>query len=111
MYLPKSDLYSLLKTLSYTVEQHQPIVFTSLPAITFRVGNNSVDLDMDNTIASQDIDIFIDMWADSSVVASQMLSEVEALLRQHGYKLTFSGDIPNPDEGLYHISTRFSTIK
>ena len=110
MYTPKSDIFNILSTLKYEVSQDSDNVFNTLPVITFSVGNNNVNLDLNNEILYQDIEININIWAETSVMASTMLREVEALMRQHGYKLTFSGDIPQ-ENGIYHISNRFKTIK
>ncbi len=109
MYLPKSDIYNSLKTLNYFVAQTQPPTFNDLPAIIFNVGNNAIDVDLDNTIISQDIEIIIDIWAEDSVTASNVLSQVEEIMRQLGYKMSFSSDIPNIGN-LYHINCRFTTI-
>lgn len=109
MYLPKSDVYDTLKTLNYYVSQTQPTKFTNLPAITFRVGDNSVNLDLNNNIISQDIEIIIDIWAEDSVTASNVLSQVEEVMRQIGYKMSYSSDVPNIGN-LFHINNRFTTI-
>lgn len=109
MYLPKTDIYNILKTLDYYVSQTQPTEFTDLPAINFRVGNNSVNLDLNNTIISQDIEIIIDIWAEDSVTASTVLSQVEEVMRQIGYNMSYSSDVPNIGN-LYHINCRFTTI-
>lgn len=111
MYLPKTDIYNLLKTInnSYYVSQTQPPVFTTLPAIVFRVGNNSVTTDLDNTIAKQDIEVIIDIWAEDSVTASTVLSLVEDKMRLNLYEMSYSSDVPNIDN-LYHINCRFTTI-
>ena len=109
MYLPKSDVYNSLRTLNYFVSQTQPTTFEDLPAIIFNVGNNSVDVDLDNTIISQDIEVNIDIWAEDSVTASNVLNQVEEIMRQLGYNMSFSSDIPNIGN-LYHINCRFTTI-
>lgn len=111
MYLPKTDIYNSLKSISntYYVSQTQPPTFNTLPAIIFRVGNNDVNLDLNNTIISQDIEIIIDIWAETSVTASTVLSQVEEKMRQIGYKMSFSSDIPNTGN-LFHINCRFTTI-
>ena len=111
MYLPKTDIYNSLKSIdnTYFVSQTQPPTFNDLPAIIFRVGNNDVNLDLNNTIISQDIEIIIDIWAETSVTASQVLSQVEAKMRQIGYKMSYSSDIPNTGN-LFHINNRFTTI-
>jgi hypothetical protein len=109
MYLPKSDIYNSLKTLNYYVAQTQPLEFSNLPAIIFRVGDNAVNLDLDNIIIAQDIEIIIDIWAEDSVTASTVLSQVEEIMREIGYKMSFSNDIPNTGN-LFHINSRFTTI-
>lgn len=110
MYLPKSDIYNSLKTLNYYVAQSQPHVFTDLPAIIFTVDNNTINTDLDNNILSQDLEIQIDIWAEDSVTASKVLSEVENIMRQNLYRMSFSNDVPNSGN-LYHIVNRFiSTV-
>ena len=107
MYLPKADVYNSLQTLPYSVSQTQPAIFTDLPAIVFSVGNNSVSTDLDGEISSQDIEIQIDIWAEDSVTASTILSQVEELMRSNLYILSFSNDVPNVSN-LYHIVCRFT---
>mgnify|MGYP003303038013 CR=1 FL=1 len=107
MYLPKTDVYNSLKALPYFVSQSQPAVFTELPAVIFSVGNNAVTADLDGAIASQEIEIQIDIWAEDSVSASSALSEVEAIMRSNLYIMSFSNDVPNAGN-LYHIVSRFS---
>ena len=109
MYLPKSDVYSSLKTLPYYVSQTQPAIFTDLPAIIFSVGNNAISTDLDGSISSQDIEIQIDIWAEDSVTASTILSQVEELMRSNLYKMSFSNDVPNVSS-LYHIVCRFTKL-
>lgn len=109
MYLPKSDIYKCLKTLNYYISQTQPSTFTDLPAIVFRVGNNAINTDLDNNIISQDIEIIVDIWAEDSVTASTVLSQVENVLRINNYIMSYSSDVPNTGN-LYHINCRFTTI-
>lgn len=109
MYLPKSDVYNSLKQLNYYVSQTQPATFNELPAITFSVGNNALDYDLDNNIISQDLEIVIDIWAEDSVTASKVLSQVEEIMRKNLYKMSYSNDVPN-NGNLYHILTRFTKI-
>jgi hypothetical protein len=109
MYLPKSDIYNSLKTLNYFVSQTQPPVFNELPAIIFRVGNNSINTDLDNNILSQDLEVQIDIWADDSVTASTVLSEVEDIMRRNYYNMSYSNDVPNISN-LYHIVSRFNKV-
>ena len=109
MYLPKTDVYNSLKTLNYYVSQTQPATFNELPAIIFNVGNNDVSVDLDNLISHQEIEINIDIWAEDSVTASNVLSQVEEIMRNNYYNMSYSSDIPNIGN-LYHINCRFTTI-
>ena len=109
MYLPQSDVYNSLKELNYYVSQTQPATFNELPAIVFNVGNNSIDVDLDNNIVSQDLEIVIDIWAEDSVTASKVLSQVEEIMRKNLYKMSYSNDVPN-NGNLYHVYCRFTKI-
>lgn len=109
MYLPKSDVYESLKKLSYYVSQTQPAQFNELPAIIFSVGNNSITTDLDNNILSQDLEVQVDIWAEDSVTASNVLSQVEETMRSNLYTMSFSNDVPNIGN-LYHIVSRFTKI-
>lgn len=109
MYLPKSDIYNSLKNLNYYVSQSQPSIFNDLPAIVFNVGNNSIHYDLDNNIGTQEIEVILDIWAEDSVTASKVLSEVEQTMRLQNYRMSFSSDIPNTGN-LYHINCRFQKI-
>jgi len=109
MYLPKTDIYNSLKTLNYYVSQNQPPVFNELPALIFKVNDNSPNLDLDNNILSQDLEVQIDIWAEDSVTASTVLSQVEETMRSNLYKMSFSNDVPNIGN-LYHIVTRFTKV-
>ena len=109
MYLPKADIFNSLKTLGYPVTQTQPATFTDLPAITFSVGNNAVSADLDGNISSQDIEVQIDVWAEDSVTASTVLSQVEELMRSNLYIMSFSNDVPNAGN-LYHTVCRFAKM-
>lgn len=109
MYLPKKDIYNSLKSLGYSVEQTQPDAFIDLPCIIFKIDDNSIDLDLDNNIASQSIEVQIDIWDETSVGSSKVLSEVEEIMRSNEYKMTYSNDVPNSGN-LYHIVNRFTKI-
>lgn len=109
MYLPKTDIYNSLKTLNYYVSQTQPATFNKLPAIIFSVGNNSIHTDLDNNILSQDLEVQVDIWAEDSVTASTVLSQVEETMRSNLYNMSYSNDVPNVGN-LYHIVSRFTKI-
>lgn len=109
MYLPKSDVYNILKSISsnYYVSQTQPATFNELPAIIFSVGDNAINTDLDNNILSQDIEVIVDIWAEDSITASNVLSLVEDKMRINLWRMSYSSDVPNTGN-LYHINTRFS---
>lgn len=107
MYLPKKEVYDILKELNYSVMQSSQNIFNELPCITFEVLDNNISLFLDNSISYQDITIKIDIWSESSVEASKILSQVEEKMREKNYRMSFSGDIPNVDKQLFHISTKF----
>ena len=109
MYLPKTDVYNSLKTLGCYVSQTKPAEFTELPVVVFNVGNNAVSTDLDGAILSQDIEIQIDIWAEDSVSASALLSQVEEIMRSNLYIMSFSNDVPNVGN-LYHTVCRFAKL-
>lgn len=107
MYLPKQDIFELLSTLGCGVSQTQPTTFNELPFINFSILDNSLTLTLENEIAYQDIDVQIDIWGDTSVEASNLLSEVEQKMRDEGYLMNYSADVPNPSN-IFHIVSRFN---
>lgn len=107
MYLPKRDIKETLDTLEVPVFQENQNVFNKLPAITFKVTNNYVDLFLDNTISHQNIEVQIDIWAESSVEASSLLSRVEEKMRNDLYHMNYSADVPNTGN-IFHIVSRFN---
>lgn len=116
MYLPKQDIYTYLIALESDEEiqgikvyQNQPDVFTELPVVTFYVANNSVETDLSNNIAYQDVTIIIDIWTRTSSEGGKILNKVEQIMRNNLYTLEFSSDIPNTDQAVKHINCRFST--
>ena len=110
MYLPKKEIYNLLSQLNCGVSQTEPEVFNELPYVNFSVIDNNVKLFLDNTIAYQEVDAQIDIWANTSVEASDLLSQIEEIMRENFYIMTFSSDIPHPGN-IFHIVTRFSKKK
>ena len=108
MYLPKADVFRALSVLPYTIIQTNQSVFSDLPAVTFHVGDNRPRLTLENEIAYQDIIVHVDIWAEDSLTASRMVSEIETIMRTElYYQIEFCADIPNPDSSVFHISTRF----
>lgn len=106
----KTTIYNALSALSgVSVSQGDQVVFNTLPAVTFNISNNINNLGLDNTILSQDAEIKVDIWGSSSTEASSTLALTEGVLRGIGYTLSYTQDVPNPDAGIFHITTRFRT--
>ena len=112
MFTPKAQLQKILSSLGYYCHQGAQASFadSEVPAITFRVDNNSTNLDLDNEISSQDISVVVDIWADDSVTASKVLSEAQEAMRKNNYRLTYSADVSQPKGCLFHINCRFTTV-
>lgn len=112
MYQPKADIFSALSQLGYYCAQSSQAIFSDgqIPAITFRIDDNSTNLDIDNQITSQNIIAVIDIFTNDSLTASDILSQVESTMRAIGYRLEYSADIPGPTGALYHINARFLRI-
>jgi len=51
----------------------------------------------------------VDIWAEDSVTASKVLSQVEEIMRLNLYKMSYSSDVPNSGN-LFHILSRFTKI-
>lgn len=111
MYTPKEDVYSALQGLNITILQGAQEVFTKTPAITFLVSDNSIELDLNNEISSQELTIVLDIWTESSIEASELLQKTERIMRELGYRLSYSADIPRPEGALHHINCRFEAVK
>lgn len=107
MYLPKTEINNLLKEIGCGVSQSQPTIFNNLPYINFSVTGNNVTPFLDNTIAYQTINVQIDIWAEDSVSASNILSQVEEKMRNNFYNMTYSSDVPNAGN-VFHIVSRFT---
>ena len=111
MHLPKPEVYAALATIpNVTVLQGSQKTIVNVPALTFYVSDNSAELDLANEISKQDVQVTVDVWAANSTAADSLLSQVESKLRVLGYRLSFTMDVPDP-ENICHINTRFDAIK
>lgn len=111
MFLPKAEIFEILKTIGVSVSQEGQNIFNDLPALTFRVDENSPIYGLKGQIEAQEIIVTVDIWADDSVEASRLISQVENAMRKSGYYLEFSSDVPNPDASIFHITNRFNCKK
>ena len=111
MYLPKEDIFKKLQETGVTVLQSAQETYPNPPAITFSISDNATELDLENEISSQSIIAVVDIWTDTSMEASALLNASEILMRELGYRLTYSADVPRPEGALHHINCRFETTR
>lgn len=101
---------ALTQLTGVSVSQGDQTVFNELPAVTFIVLNNVPEYDLDDQILKQDAIIKVDIWGETSTQASETLAAAEATLRSAGYHLSYTQDVPNGTENLFHITTRFNSV-
>ena len=111
MYLPKEDIFKKLQETGVTVLQSAQETYPNPPAITFSISDNATELDLENEVSSQSIIAIVDIWTDTSMEASALLNASEILMRELGYRLTYSADVPRPEGALHHINCRFETTR
>ena len=111
MFLPKQEIFEKLKETGIAVSLSGQNIFKKLPALTFRIDDNSPQYGLKGEISAQEIIATVDIWANSSKEASKLLSEIEKKMREIGYYLEFSSDVPNPDSSIFHINNRFNSKK
>lgn len=107
----KSEVFTALNSLGYDCRQGGQAVFTKTPAITFRIGNHSIDTTLDYSRGREDIEVIVDIFADKSPQVSAVFNQVEEKMRGIGYRLTYSTDVASPEGALFHYNCRFSTVK
>lgn len=110
MYIPNKDVYDILKSVKtgVSVYPNRPEVIENAPCMTYFIENNSVEIDLSKGIAYQDIDVVVDIWADTKLEATEILSLLEGDMRENNFVLDFSSEVD--DENLKHITTRFNLI-
>ena len=111
MYLPKEDIFKKLQETGVTVLQSAQETYPNPPEITFSISDNATELNLDNEISSQSIIAVVDIWTDTSMEASALLNASEILMRELGYRMTYSADVPRPEGALHHINCRFETTR
>jgi hypothetical protein len=110
MYIPNKDVYEILKSVKtgVSVYPNRPEVIENPPCMTYFVENNGIELDLSKEIAYQDIDIVVDIWAETMLEATEILDLLERGMRENNFMLDFSSEVD--DENLKHITTRFNFI-
>ncbi len=110
MITPNTVIFEALKTIDGVASVAKPSsnVFAELPVLTYSVSNNQVNgRTLENEIIAQNVECTIDIWTEKSVEATELLVQVEAVMRALFYNLEFAGEMPNPNNDVYHISCRF----
>lgn len=106
---PKADIYSILSSISGAVAyQSRPGIVKELPCFIFYVWDNVPVYSLDKQIGYQDIDVVIDIFADTSKESGTLLNTLEAEMLENNYRLVSCTDIP--DDNLSHITTRFNLV-
>jgi hypothetical protein len=105
--LNEIDFSTLGDGIEVFVSLDRPKVIARFPSITFSVGLNVPNYDLDNEIRGQNIDINLDIWTEESPQAGKILKLVEKKLRTLGYQCTFNRDILDPS-GKFHLTTVFT---
>lgn len=110
IYEPKKDIYTILSAMDgVTVYQSRPEVIKNLPSITFYVGSNVPEYLLEKDIGLQEIEIVIDIFAETSKESGALLAALEEIMLENDYRLVFNMDMPEDD--LHHITTRFNLIR
>lgn len=110
IYEPKKDIYTILSSIEgVTVYQSRPEIIESLPTIVFYVGSNIPSYLLEKEIGTQDIDIVIDIYAETSKKSGVLLATLEQVMLNNDYRLVFNMDMP--EDNLHHITTRFNLIR
>lgn len=111
MQSPKVHVFNILDSIDgVEVVQQTQNVFTELPVITYYIANTHVIRDLDNEIINQPVEVVIDIWTDTSTKGSELLEQVEEKMRDADFTCDFSADVPNPNDTIYHITTRFTSV-
>ena len=108
---PKETVYTILSSVSdsVTVYQERPEVVKSLPSFTFRVSYNNPIMTVDKSIGYQDVEVIVDIWAETSIESGTLLKALVATMLDNDFVLSFSSDVPDPGpEKISHVTTRFN---
>lgn len=105
---PKETIYNKLSEVTgANVYQTRPEVIENLPAVTFNIQSNVPKYNLDKEIAKQDIVVKVDLWGNTSNDTAALLVQVEALMLELDYRLTFNQDLVDPS-GISHLTTQFT---
>lgn len=106
---PKSLIYNILSGLEdVSVYQARPDILEEIPCITFYVGGNTPEYVLEKEMSHQDIEVIVDIYANTSKESGELLDTLESEMLENDYRMTFCSDVPDADYS--HITTRFNII-
>lgn len=110
MYIPNLDVYNILKSVGgIEASQQRPEDLVKYPSVTYYIANNKVNSDLSKEISYQEVEVVVDIWTTTSKEGTELLSQIEASMRENGFMLSFSSDISEAN-GRSHITSRFNLI-
>lgn len=108
---PKTQVFTILDSIDDVEVVHSTQnVFTALPVITYYIADNHVVRDLDNEIINQPVVVVIDIWTETSTLGSDLLAQVETKMRDADFTCDFSADVPNANDKIYHVTSRFTSV-
>lgn len=117
-YNPNPAVYDIIQTVATangaTADMGEPETTAALPAITYSVPSNQLEHthDEQSRIGKQDIDITVDVWADSGDTASTLVNALVTAFHNAGYMVTSTNDVPDPsDRRVVHKTMTIKLIK
>jgi len=111
LYIPNKDIFNILNSLGYDVSLTSDNIINQKPSITYHVETNKPNLDTELNILYQDIEVVVNVWAESKVKTIEMTKEIYDIMGEHGYFAKLISDRPTLEPNLYHVFFRFSKIK
>jgi hypothetical protein len=110
IYEPKADIYTILNAIEgVNVYQSRPDVIAEFPSLTFYIGSNIPEYELEKEIAYQDIEVVIDIYAKTSKESGSLLASLEDTMLENNWRLIYNADVPEND--VSHITTRFNLVE
>ncbi len=103
------DLLDSLDVDGLKISQGRPERIEHFPSITFVVFRDVPKITIDKELQFQEVEVGIDIWTNTSVEGSALLSTLESALREEDILMSSCVRIPDPDR-ISHIATVFKFI-
>lgn len=101
-------VYDILKEIpNLNIYEVAPDEIEDFPSVTYYISSDIPNYSVDKTLEYQSVEVTIDFWGNTSVETNELLTLVEAKMREHNYLLVSNLDILDPD-GRSHKNTRFT---